>query len=179
MRKRSLELGLSSHLYFPTKNRRLFFSKNVGCRFIRIIVNRDTLLGGGFKYLFYFHPEIWGRWTHFWRAYLFKGGLVQPPTRLVFAVPNCHVLPKNWVMLYYLLALDRPQPPAATHWDGDGERERYIFIYTLGFQPPLKQWVEQYNHHCWTLRVLIIEMGSTIISMVVEAQGICYILGQL
>ena len=26
-------------------------------------------------------------------------------------------------------------------------------IQTLGFQPPLKQWVEKYNHHCWTLRV--------------------------
>ena len=24
---------------------------------------------------------------------------------------------------------------------------------TLGFQPPWKQWVDLYNHHCWTLRV--------------------------
>ena len=30
-------------------------------------------------------------------------------------------------------------------------------------------WVEKYNHHCWTLRVLIIQIGSTIILMVVEA----------
>ena len=37
--------------------------------------------------------------------------------------------------------------------------------------PPLKQWVDLYNHHCWTLRVLIIEIGSIIILMVVEAQG--------
>ena len=44
-----------------------------------------------------------------------------------------------------------------------------VYIYTLRFQPPLKQWVEKYNHHCWTLRVLIIQIGSTIILMVVEA----------
>ena len=43
------------------------------------------------------------------------------------------------------------------------------WIISLGFQPPLKQWVEKYNHHCWTLRVLIIQIESTIILMVVEA----------
>ena len=26
-------------------------------------------------------------------------------------------------------------------------------LLSLGFQPPLKQWVEKYHHHCWTLRV--------------------------
>ena len=31
---------------------------------------------------------------------------------------------------------------------------------SLGFQPPLKQWVDLYNHHCWTLSVLIIEIGE-------------------
>ena len=30
----------------------------------------------------------------------------------------------------------------------------------------------KHNHHCWTLRVLIIEIGSTIILMAVEAQGV-------
>ena len=36
-----------------------------------------------------------------------------------------------------------------------------IIIYTLGFQPALKQWVFWYNHHCLqTLRVLTIEIGE-------------------
>ena len=43
---------------------------------------------------------------------------------------------------------------------------------SLGFQAPLKQWVFSYNHHCWTLRVFIIEIGSTIVLMLVEAQGV-------
>ncbi len=51
-------------------------------------------------------------------------------------------------------------------------QQNILYINTLGFQPPLKQWVEKHNHHCWTLRVLIIQIGSTIILMVVEAQGI-------
>ena len=34
--------------------------------------------------------------------------------------------------------------------------------YTLGFQPPLKQWVDLYNH-CWTLRVLTIEIGEKLL----------------
>ena len=51
-------------------------------------------------------------------------------------------------------------------------------ICNLGFQPPLKQWVFSYNHHWYTLWVLIclicliIEIGEeTIVLMVVEAQG--------
>ena len=46
-----------------------------------------------------------------------------------------------------------------------------IYLYmTLGFQPPLKQrGVNITTIAC--LRVLIIEIGSTIILMVVEAQG--------
>ena len=35
-------------------------------------------VGGGFKYFWNFHPEPWGRWTHF-DSY-FSKGLVQPPT---------------------------------------------------------------------------------------------------
>ena len=31
----------------------------------------------------YFHPEPWGRWTHFWCSY-FSNGLVQPPTSWFF-----------------------------------------------------------------------------------------------
>ena len=58
-------------------------------------------------------------------------------------------------------------------WPRNPERENQlrlvVYLITLGFQPPLKQWVEKYNHHCWTLRVLIIQIGSTIILMVVEA----------
>ena len=38
----------------------------------------DFKLGGGNSKIFYFHPEIWGRWTHF-DSY-FSKGLVQPPT---------------------------------------------------------------------------------------------------
>ena len=38
--------------------------------------------------------------------------------------------------------------------------------------PPWKQGVDLYNYHCWTLRVLIIEIGEkTVFLMVVEAQG--------
>ena len=39
--------------------------------------NHDDCLGGGFKYVFYFHPEHWGR-LPFWRAN-FSDGL-KPPT---------------------------------------------------------------------------------------------------
>ena len=39
-------------------------------------------LGGGNSNIFWnFHPENWGRWTHF-DSY-FSNGLVQPPTRCV------------------------------------------------------------------------------------------------
>ena len=37
-------------------------------------------LGGGNSNMFYFHPELWGRWTQF-DSY-FSEGLVQPPTSL-------------------------------------------------------------------------------------------------
>ena len=36
-------------------------------------------LGGGFNFLWYFHPECWERWTHF-DEHIFSNGLVQPPT---------------------------------------------------------------------------------------------------
>ncbi len=45
-------------------------------------------------------------------------------------------------------------------------------IFTLGFQPPLKQWVEKYNHHCLPKGFNNPVIGSTIILMVVEAQGL-------
>ena len=45
-----------------------------------------------------------------------------------------------------------------------------------GFQLPLKQWVDLYNHHCWTLRVLTIQIGSKplINLMVVGIPGFTY-----
>ena len=46
-------------------------------------------------------------------------------------------------------------------------------MYTLGFQPPLKQWVVNITTIVY-LRVLIIQIGSTIILMVVEAQGVYF-----
>ena len=39
------------------------------------------LIGGNSNLFFMFHPETWGRWTHF-DSY-FSNGLVQPPPRLV------------------------------------------------------------------------------------------------
>ena len=35
------------------------------------------------KYVWNFHPETWGRWTHF-DEHIFQVGLVQPPTRSRF-----------------------------------------------------------------------------------------------
>ena len=49
-------------------------------------------------------------------------------------------------------------------------------IFTLGFQPPLKHNQNNGWKNITTivyLRVLIIQIGSTIILMVVEAQGLC------
>ena len=38
-------------------------------------------LGGGFNVFFLnFHPEIWGRWTHFDLRIFFKGVALKPPT---------------------------------------------------------------------------------------------------
>ena len=35
-----------------------------------------------------------------------------------------------------------------THWNLTMKRQEWIVTHvTLGFQPPLKQWVEKYNHH--------------------------------
>ena len=42
-------------------------------------VPSDANLAGGNSNIFYFHPDIWGRWTHL-DSYL-SDGLVQPPTR--------------------------------------------------------------------------------------------------
>ena len=42
-----------------------------------LFVIAGILLGGAFKYFFDFHPEAWGRWTHF-DSY-FSKGLVKPP----------------------------------------------------------------------------------------------------
>ncbi len=42
------------------------------------IRKRDPTVGGGNSKIFYFHPENWGRWTHF-DEYFSKG--LKPPTR--------------------------------------------------------------------------------------------------
>ena len=43
------------------------------------------LLGNIFTYFWNFHPENWGRWTHF-DDHIFWDGLVQPPTSYNFAL---------------------------------------------------------------------------------------------
>ena len=43
---------------------------------------KHPYLGGGSSNIFYFHPENWGRWTHF-DEHIFSNGLVQPPTRTI------------------------------------------------------------------------------------------------
>ena len=128
---------------FPTKPSTVFFQKILGA---------DSY-GSSIRILYWvvvsifvlFSPWNLGKMNSFWRAYFSQGGLVQPPTRLVFAVPNCHLLPKNWVIL--LVGIESPSATGC-HSLGRRWRERNIYIYTLGFQPPLKQWVEPYNHHC-------------------------------
>ena len=42
------------------------------------------------KYFVYFHPELWGRFNPFWRAY-FSDGLVQPPTSGDFYQKDCQI----------------------------------------------------------------------------------------
>ena len=42
------------------------------------------------KYFVYFHPELWGRFNPFWRAY-FSDGLVQPPTSGDFFQKDCQI----------------------------------------------------------------------------------------
>ena len=39
-------------------------------------------LGGGFIHICYFHPDPWGRWTHF-DEHMFQRGGLKPPTRKV------------------------------------------------------------------------------------------------
>jgi len=46
---------------------------------VQLIVPRPPQRGslaellGGFQHVFNFHPEIWGRWTQFWRSYFSDG----------------------------------------------------------------------------------------------------------
>ena len=56
---------------------------------------KKGLLGGGFIHIFDFHPETWGRWTHFDGCIFFKMGLKpQPPTRKT--IINSRYTPEKW-----------------------------------------------------------------------------------
>ena len=56
---------------------------------LRSFCNIHTKLGGGFKYLFYFHPDSWGN-DPIWRSY-FSNGVAQPPTKK-------NPSPRRWMM---------------------------------------------------------------------------------
>ena len=56
-----------------------------------------------FKYVFYVHPETWGRWFPFWRAYFFNGGWLKPPTswslNCFFPLPGLNKISTHpWMM---------------------------------------------------------------------------------
>ena len=75
---------------------------------VRMIVSEG--LGGGNSNIFYFHPELWGRFP-FWRAY-FSDGL-KPPTRQWFTYDfgwksyspwNQQLAPENGWLEYFLVS---------------------------------------------------------------------------
>ena len=62
----------------------LCYEKNsADCIAMPFFWEKKQHLGRGFKDFCNFHPDPWGRWTHF-DLRIFSDGLVQPPTRSFF-----------------------------------------------------------------------------------------------
>ena len=57
----------------------IYFSKIEGIQAFNLLKSfTDTVLGGGFNYFWNFHPENWGRWTHF-DEHIFQMGWFNHP----------------------------------------------------------------------------------------------------
>ena len=81
------------------------------------------------KYLDYFHPENWGRWTQFWRAY-FSKGLVQPPTRRSDG--------ENWIFSDFGWGVVEVFSQLATSVKGGKNPPKYSGFYTLKWEIPMR-----------------------------------------
>ena len=86
------------------------------------IEHHTTSSLGGFKKRN--HPEIWGRWTHFWRSIFFSNGL-KPPTR----TSTCAVAPvqgaassQQQLFLAWMQSMGRRQVRSRVFWGGQKRR---------------------------------------------------------
>ena len=123
----------------PFQSLVLFQRKTVDCFFLKMLgADSYRSLSIGILYwvvvsnICLFSPRNLGKMNPFLTSIFVQRGVGSTTNSSSFCCAKLPRPAKNWVMLYYLLALDRLQPPAGfieTAMEREREREMYIYIF--------------------------------------------------